>query len=96
MQNVLLENVEFQIDKTLFGVWRHYLSPTDAFFAEFKAHRTLFGLPPLHYTRGICPETGKRLVAKGIVAVGRDALHCRNRNDRPDGLGFACNRTSLL
>ena len=30
-------------------------------------------MPLLHYTRGICPETGKRVVAKGIVAVGRIA-----------------------
>ena len=73
MKNILLENVEYQIDKTSFGVWRRYLYPTGAFFAEFKSHRTLFGLPLLHYTRGICPETGKRMVAKGIVAVGRIA-----------------------
>ncbi|OQY55737.1 MAG: hypothetical protein B6245_19400 [Desulfobacteraceae bacterium 4572_88] len=31
------------------------------------------GLPLLHYTRGICPETGRRIVAKGIIAVGRVA-----------------------
>ena len=73
MKNVLLENIEYQIDKTSFGVWRRYLYPTGAFFAEFKSHQTLLGLPLLHYTRGICPETGKRVVAKGIVAVGRIA-----------------------
>jgi hypothetical protein len=28
----------------------------------------------LHYTRGKCPETGKRVVAKGVVAVGRLAM----------------------
>jgi hypothetical protein len=73
MKNILLENVEYQIDKTSFGVWRRYLYPTGAFFAEFKSHRTLLGLPLLHYTRGICPETGKCVKAKGIVAVGRIA-----------------------
>ncbi len=73
MKNVLLENVEYQIDKTSFAVWRRYLYPTGAFFAEFKSHRPLFGLPLLHYTRGICPETDKRVVAKGIVAAGRIA-----------------------
>ena len=73
MKNILLENVEYQIDKTFFGVWRRYLYPTGAYFAEFKSHRTFWGLPLLHYTRGICPETGKRLVAKGIVAIGRIA-----------------------
>jgi hypothetical protein len=73
MKNILLENVEYQIEKTSFGMWRRYLYPTGAFFAEFKSHRTLLGFPLLHYTRGICPETGKRLVAKGIVAIGRIA-----------------------
>jgi hypothetical protein len=74
MKNILLENVEYRIDKTSFGVWHRYLYPTGSFFAEFKSHRTLFGLPLLHYTRGICPETGKRVKAKGIVAVGRIAV----------------------
>jgi hypothetical protein len=73
MKNVLLKNVEYQIDKTSFGVWRRYLYPTGAFFAEFKSYKIILGLPLLHYTRGICPETGKRVVAKGIVAVGRIA-----------------------
>jgi len=73
MKNVLLENVEYQIDKSSFGVWRRYLYPTGAYFAEFTSYKTLLGLPLLHYTRGICPETGKRVVAKGIVAVGRIA-----------------------
>ena len=73
MKNVLLENIEYKIQKTRLGVWRRYLYPTGAYFAEFKSHRTLFGLPLLHYTRGICPETGKRVIAKGVVAVGRIA-----------------------
>lgn len=73
MKNILLENVEYRIDKTSFGVWRRYLYPTGAYFAEFTSCKTLLGLPLLHYTRGICPETGKRVVAKGIVAVGRIA-----------------------
>jgi hypothetical protein len=32
------------------------------------------GLPLLHYTRGICPETGRRIIAKGVLAVGRLAM----------------------
>lgn len=74
MKNVLLENVEYQIDKTSFGVWRRYFYPTGAFFAEFKSHKNLFGLPLFHYTRGICPKTGKRVVAKGRIAIGIVAI----------------------
>ena len=73
MGNILLEPVEYRIDRTDFGVWRRYLYSTGACFAEFKSHRVHFGLPLVHFTRGICPETGKRVTAKGIVAVGRRA-----------------------
>ena len=71
MKNLLLENVEYKIEETRLGVWRSFLFPSGAYFAEFKTHKTFFGLPLLHYTRGICPETGRRVVAKGVVAVGR-------------------------
>ena len=71
MQNVLLERVEYQTETTHFGTWRCYLYPTGVYFAEFKSHSTFLGLPLVHYTRGICPETGKRIVAKGVIAIGR-------------------------
>ncbi len=74
MKNVLLENVEYKIETISFGVWRRFLDPTGAYFAEFKSHATFFGFPLLHYTRGKCPETGRRVVAKGVVAIGRLAM----------------------
>ncbi len=74
MANILLEKVDYKIEETRWGVWRRYVYPTGAYFAEFKSHQTWFGLPLLHFTRGICPETGKRVVARGVVAVGRLAV----------------------
>ena len=74
MKNLLLENVDYKIETTNFGVWRRFLYPPGAYFGEFKSHATFFGLPLLHYTRGKCPETGKRVIAKGIVAAGRLAM----------------------
>ena len=74
MKNLLLENVEYKIETTNFGVWRRFLYPNGAYFTEFKSHAIFFGIPLLHYTRGKCPETGKRVVAKGVVAVGRLAM----------------------
>jgi len=56
------------------GVWRRYLYPTGARFAEFKSHATFLGWPLIHYTFGKCPETGRRIVAKGVIAVGRLAI----------------------
>ena len=74
MKNLLLEKVEYKIERTNFGVWHRFLYPNGACFAEFKSHAIFFRLPLLHYTRGKCPETGKRVVAKGVVAVGRLAM----------------------
>lgn len=71
MKNLLLENVEYKVETTRFGVWRRFLYPDGAYFTEFKSHATFLGLPLLHYTRGICPETGRRVIAKGVVGVGR-------------------------
>lgn len=72
--NLLLEEVEYRIDETSFGTWRRFVYPTGAYFAEFKSHRTFGGMPLVHFTRGICPETGKRVVARGVLAVGRLAV----------------------
>jgi len=69
--NLLLEKVEYQVERTARGTWRRYLYPTGARFEEFRSHARWFGLPMVHYTYGICPETGRRIVAKGVVAVGR-------------------------
>jgi hypothetical protein len=74
IQNMLLQDVEYQTEITGLGVWRRFLYPSGSLFEEFTSHWQILGLPFLHYTRGICPETGKRVVAKGIIAIGRLAL----------------------
>ena len=74
VKNLLLEEVEYKIDETPFGTWRRFLYPNGQLFEEFVSHRAWFGMPLLHYTRGRSPETGKRVVAKGIIAIGRLAL----------------------
>jgi hypothetical protein len=70
-QNQLLQDVRYKIDETSWGVWRRFLYPNGQLFEEFTSHANFFGLPWLHYTWGKCPETGKRIVAKGMIAVGR-------------------------
>lgn len=69
--NLLLEDIEYQISETGFGQWRRYVYPNGRLFEEFKSHNRFFGLPLIHFTRGKCPETGKLVVAKGCIAVGR-------------------------
>src|SRR5580700_8524559 len=71
LQNQLLQDIRYKTDETSWGVWRRFLYPSGQLFEEFKSHASFFGLPWLHYTHGKCPETGKRVVAKGMIAVGR-------------------------
>ncbi len=73
MPNLLLETPEYQVTRTRYGVWKRYLFENGQVFTEFRSHGTFLGLPWLHYTRGRSPETGRRVAAKGVVAVGRIA-----------------------
>jgi hypothetical protein len=74
LRNLLLEPIEYRTDETRLGVWRRFLSPDGDLFEEFVSHRRWLGLPLLHYTRGKCPETGKRITARGVLAIGRTAV----------------------
>ncbi len=74
MKNQLLEPVEYKVEKTRSGTWRSFLHPNGSLFQEYRSHRTLLGLPLVHYTRGRCPETGRRVVARGFFAFGRIAV----------------------
>jgi hypothetical protein len=71
--NLLLQQIEYQVEETSWGTWRRFVYPTGSRFAEFKTRSSWGGMPLLHYTYGICPETGKRITARGVVAVGRFA-----------------------
>jgi hypothetical protein len=71
MSNLLLEKIEYKIEETNFGVWRRYMYINGTSYHEFKSHTSFLGLPLVHFTYGRCPETGRRRVAKGVIAVGR-------------------------
>jgi hypothetical protein len=74
MKNQMLEPVEYKIEETPRGVWRKFVYPSGEYFAEYRSNTLLFGMPLVHFTRGKCPETGRRIVAKGIIAIGRMAV----------------------
>lgn len=72
-RNLLLEKIEYRVDETAWGTWRWYLYPNGSRFEEFKSRAEFAGMPVFHYTYGICPETGRRITARGAIAVGRFA-----------------------
>ncbi|MFC1553539.1 hypothetical protein ACFL7D_02790 [candidate division KSB1 bacterium] len=69
--NLLLKEIEYKTEETNFGIRRSYVYPNGKLFSEFKSHTEMMGLPFIHFTRGKNPETGKRIIAKGIIAIGR-------------------------
>ncbi len=71
MPNQLLESVEYKIDTTRFGTWRRYGYIDGTSYQEFTSSASMFGIPLLNYTQGRNPETGRRRVARGVIAVGR-------------------------
>jgi hypothetical protein len=71
--NVLRNDVDYNIQETANGIWRRYLYSNGQRFAEFKSYLNVGGLPLVHYTHGLCPQTGRRITAHGIIAVGRVA-----------------------
>jgi hypothetical protein len=74
MKNMLLEPIEYKWEETRRGTWRRFAYPNGELFEEYTSHRRVFGLPLLHFTRGKCPETGKRVTARGFIAIGRFAV----------------------
>jgi hypothetical protein len=72
-QNLLLAEIQYKVDETARGVWRQFVYPDGNRFAEFKSHKKWGTLPLVHYTFGKCPETGKRITARGVIAIGRFA-----------------------
>ena len=74
MSNLLLSPVDFKVVETPRGTWRRYLHANGTAYAEFTSTATVLGLPLLHYTSGISPETGTFTVARGFIAIGRRAV----------------------
>lgn len=71
--NLLHQEIDYQWTDTHLGSWRRYMYSDGSMFAEFVSHATAGKLPVIHITWGKCPETGRRIPAVGLVAIGRRA-----------------------
>jgi hypothetical protein len=71
--NLLLTEIQYLVEETPRGSWRRFVYTSGERFAEYKSRRKWGALPLVHYTYGRCPETGKRITARGVIAVGRFA-----------------------
>ena len=74
MANLLNQQPDYVFSQSRWGVTRKYLYDSGMLFREFKSHMKIGTLPLVYVTSGINPETGKRLWAKGVIAIGRKAV----------------------
>jgi len=72
--NVILDPPRYLVERGRFGVRRTYVYPSGHVFSEYRSYLRVFGVPFLHVTRGVCPSTGRRITARGVIAVGRRAV----------------------
>jgi hypothetical protein len=70
---MMFEQIDYFYEETAWGTWRRFLYENGERFAEYRSHLAIGDLPLVHYTYGKCPETGKRIIAHGVFAVGRMA-----------------------
>lgn len=73
-KSLSLEEFEYEFVETDSGVTRRFVYPDGSRFEEYKSHTEFLGLPLVHKTAGKDPATGKRVTAKGIIAIGRVAF----------------------
>jgi hypothetical protein len=73
MANLLNQQPDYVFSQNRLGATRKYLYESGMLFREFKSHLKIGALPLVHITLGVNPETGKRIWAKGVIAIGRKA-----------------------
>ncbi|OHB58843.1 MAG: hypothetical protein A2Y12_00280 [Planctomycetes bacterium GWF2_42_9] len=74
MPNLLNTKPDYVITQSFLGETRKYLYESGMLFKDFKSNIKIGSFPLVHITMGVCPETGKRLWANGVIAIGRKAI----------------------
>ncbi len=71
--NLLHQDIEYAWTDTPRGSWRRYMYSDGSLFAEYASNAKAGKIPVVHITWGKCPETGRRIPAVGVIAIGRRA-----------------------
>jgi len=72
--NLQNQPIDWKITETGFFTVKSYVYPSGLPYLEYTSHRKVGAWPLVHITLGRSPETGRRKVAKGIIAIGRIAF----------------------
>jgi hypothetical protein len=74
LENLQNQTIDWKITETGFFTIKSFVYPSGVPFLEYTSHARVGAWPLVHITLGRSPETGRRKMAKGIIAIGRIAL----------------------
>ena len=74
MPNLQNQEIDYRVEDTDFWYRRSYVYESGASFRESRSKINFLGIPFIHITYGKCPETGRRIAAKGFIAIGRISI----------------------
>lgn len=74
VENIQNQPVDWKITETGFFTVKSFVYPTGRSYIEYTSHARVGSWPLVHITLGRSPETGRRKIAKGVIAIGRIAL----------------------
>ena len=74
LANLQNQPIDWKITETGFFTVKSFVYPSGLPYLEYTSHRKVGNWPLVHITLGRSPETGRRKVAKGIIAIGRIAF----------------------
>ncbi len=72
--NLATQEIEYKVVEGSVVVTKLFVYPSGQSYVERTSRATFLGWPLFHMTIGRCPETGRRKVAQGWLAVGRIAF----------------------
>ena len=72
--NLQNQPVDWKITETGFFTIKSFVYPSGLPYFEYTSHAKVGSWPLVHITLGRNPETGRRKMAKGIIAIGRFAM----------------------
>lgn len=74
MENLQNQPIDWKETETGFFRIKSFVYPTGLSYTEYTSHAQVGSWPLVQITLGRHPETGRRKVAKGVIALGRIAV----------------------
>ena len=89
LENLQNQPIDWKTTETGFFTVKSFVYPSGLPFLEYTSHAKVGNWPLVHITLGRSPETGRRKMATGVIAIGRIAMGVLPIGQLALGLGLA-------